>query len=190
MTKNTIISLAVVGIVIMLGALFFLRQGGTITPNVVPETESPRDLAGAQQNTSDILSSPGIFHGSLRELVLRGGEYKCTFSYHGPTAVSDGTVYIAGERVSGEFSTKVPQVPTAIISKLILKDGSAYSWSSVMPNNGFKTSFEKMLDDNIAPSVESATYDYHQQVDYKCEKFTIDETIFAVPEHISFMEIK
>lgn len=185
-----------VGVLLVGGGWYALRGGGTAgapldatrAPNA-PLEGSPTPLAtsGAQKD----VGTPGAFHGSLNDLIARGGNYQCTFTYSGPTSVSNGTVFIAGDRISGKFSTKVPQVPTTIDTFMVEKESSVYTWSSILPNQGFKSPVTRNITpDQKTPTANTQTFDGSQTVDYKCESWIVDESKFVLPPTVKFLETK
>jgi hypothetical protein len=118
-----------------------------------------------------------------------GGSYKCTVNQNVGGMDTKGTTYMKDGMVRGEYKTNVQGV--SMESTLIVRDGYTYSWSSAMPNLGFKA---KVVGDT-APDTNagtSGTYSFNaEQIgDYDCQPWTSDDTMFAIPATITFTEVK
>lgn len=124
------------------------------------------------------------FSGSLAELQKRGGNYRCTFSHESEIVRSTGVVYVAGDRVRGDFESETQGI--SVDSHMIASNGFIYTWSPIAPN-GFKTvQVDTEADGTTETSGEYS--DFQQSYDYSCEGWKVDESKFQLP-NISFLEI-
>jgi len=161
------------------GYTMFKGNGGTATVSDTLVSASP---------TSSVSSAP--FQGSLNDLVARGGNYQCTFDQDVATAHSKGTVYIAGERMRGDFESSVKQVTATITSHMITKDGYAYVWTDIVPN-GFKlktTAIQK--GGSGSAGLNGQIVDVNQKLAYSCTPWTVNEALLTLPTNITFLEQK
>ncbi|HEX2792138.1 MAG TPA: hypothetical protein VHO23_00225 [Candidatus Paceibacterota bacterium] len=131
-------------------------------------------------------SAAGPFTGTLTELADRGGEYRCTLTSETNGVATDGVVYVAGERVRGDFTSTVPQFGE--IESHMLADGTmVHTWSS-MTDTGFSMpQTEAEATDEVAVSGQSI--DVNQSYSYDCAPWATDERMFALPDGITFRTI-
>lgn len=130
------------------------------------------------------MSEGNEFSGSLAQLQQRGGNYRCTFSHDTEVVRSTGVVYVADEKVRGDFESETQGI--SVDSHMITRDGFIYTWSPIAPT-GFKT---VQVDTQANGTTEtSGEYsDFQQSYDYSCESWSVDESKFQIPD-ISFVEI-
>lgn len=134
---------------------------------------------GVPAATSAAPETPVSFADQMRS----GKDLECTISVSQSTATVSGTIRIAADgRLRGDFSTLVAgrEVPSA----LIVRDGSIHVWGGMMPR-GIKAPAAE-TSDILAPlsggTVSSET------VQHECHPWSVDESVFALPDGIEFIE--
>lgn len=131
---------------------------------------------------------------AFSELFKQGGSFECTVKQTVSDMESDGVVFMNGDRLRSEFSTIAEGIK--VDTTIIIKDGNMYTWSSMMPKDGFKIKVEPTdgVGDNAVDSTKSvsATYSWNiEQIgDYYCEEWIMDESKFTLPTGIKFTEMK
>ena len=172
MNMNKIIIGVVVAVVVIGGGVwYFLSQKGT----------------GPISNSSTLSTESFSEKSSLKNLVARGGSWKCTFAIDAGGTNSTGTVYVAMGKVRSDFKSVVPQVNMTIESHMISDGAYAYTWTSSMPQ-GFKVPID-VTTDTAVPS-GSENLDYNSALDYNCTAWPTDENMFVLPTDITFTAIK
>lgn len=173
--------------VIVLGGLGYL---GYTQLNAEPEHLGV-ELPGTTSPVADTSAKKIAFS----ELVKQGGSYECTVKQVISNIDSDGVVFMNRDRLRGEFSTLAQGMK--IDTTMIMKDGYTYTWSSVMPNNGFKIEINPPIKAGADTPVDngaatSGTYNWNaEQIgDYYCKAWTVDESKFTLPTNVKFTKIK
>ncbi|HEY4503018.1 MAG TPA: hypothetical protein VJC14_01090 [Candidatus Paceibacterota bacterium] len=168
-------SVIVVGLVVV-GGYFAFNLGGSETENKEINTaEDEAETSGKKM--------------AFSEFVKQGGAYKCEVKQSMSDMQNDGTVYISGSNMRGEYNTIAEG--REMQTSFILRDGYSYTWSSLMPNVGFKVKVNTDVSASGSGSA-SGTYSWNaEQIgDYNCEAWTADQTKFSIPTSITFQEIK
>jgi hypothetical protein len=177
--SKTIISVLVVGVVVV-GGYFALNHKKVEAPKMEKEEVAQRP---SDRNDKKIPFS---------EFVKQGGSYKCEVKQVVSNMENIGTVYINGKNIRGEYTSVV--AGKTIDTSFMMKDGYSYSWSSIMPNAGYKI---KIPDTNTSsPGItnmqDSGAYSWNanQIGEYNCEPWTVDESIFNTPSNIKYWEVQ
>lgn len=149
-------------------------------------------LVGTSRNTSDsgiVGLAPGM-PTSLNELLLSTASQRCTFTTPSEAGDSKGEFYIAHGSMRGDFETEMAQAGAggAIKSHMIIDKGYAYVWSDTAPM-GAKISTEAMKEAEDKGAAEGRPVGLDQKVAYSCAPWAVDESYFAVPEKVSFMDM-
>ncbi len=91
--------------------------------------------------------------------------------------------------IRGEYNTEAQGIN--IGTTMIVRDGYAYSWTSVAPNMGFKAKVVENVEANPNAGASGAySWNVDQIGDYECNDWTADPSKFAVPTGVNFQEIK
>lgn len=122
------------------------------------------------------------FSGSMQELMARGGSWTCDVTSTAGGITSSGTTYAANGMVRSDFTSNIPQVGN-IESHMIVRDGLAYTWTSMM-NQGFKFPISKG-EGEAEVSAEVAAQ-VNQDYDFSCRAWSADASKFALPAGIVF----
>lgn len=155
-------------------------------------TENDSNLAGgtelegsSEANSMDAAGKKMAFS----QFVKQGGSYKCEVKQYLSDFENSGTVYLNGGNMRGEFST-VAEGRTMDTS-FIFKDEYMYSWSSSLPNMGFKMKVNPMMTNTNTEAETSGTYSWNadQIGDYNCEVWTVDPSKFALPAGVNFQAV-
>lgn len=123
---------------------------------------------------------------TLLDLAKKGGDYKCTFSQSTSLGDSTGVVYISGKNIRGDFISEVSIPSLSVVEKVdtyMISDGeSVYTWSSMSPD-GFKA---PVAEDSKTANNSNLNNPSMQQLDYKCVSWKVDESVFKIPNNITF----
>ncbi len=159
----------VVGAVIVVGGIIMFtagRQSGS------PGTAS---VSGVMQDKNQAPTS-------LKALFALGTSQKCTFSNSTDVAQSSGEVYVTSGKMRGDFSSVA--AGQTVQSHMIVDKDTSYVWTNAT-NQGFKMSFENMTMPKSETTAKQ-TVDLNQSLDYSCNAWSPDESLFNLPAGISF----
>lgn len=160
---------AVAVILIALVAWFFVSKNTSSLPST----------AATQQESQEMSS------GSLAALAARGGSWKCDVSQTSGTDSTNGTVYVSGGKVRGDFTSKTASAG-AVESHMISDGASVYVWSSMMPTGIKMKATQNAPTDQPQGSQQDF---YNQNYDYKCAAWTEDSAQFTLPTGITFNDM-
>lgn len=113
------------------------------------------------------------------------GNARCTVSSETNGVTSGGTVYVADNRVRGDFTSTLPQTGP-VESHMIVRDGFIYTWSSMAPQ-GMKMAVNNESEAGVSSDPQQPS-PYEAQYSYECDAWSPDESQFTVPSTVTFME--
>lgn len=177
---------AVIGIV----AVVVLGGGYLAYSNLGGSSSSEKSLYAPATDTESASTPAEGKKMSIESYIKQGGTHVCTVTQNAGGIESKGTLYIAGEKIGGEFSSVVQGMD--INTYLIVKDGYSYVWTSLMPNVGFK-SVTVMKDSNSGASTETSGsygWDASKIGDYDCKPWTLNASKFVLPSSVTFGEAR
>lgn len=171
--KNLLIAGAVVLLLVIAGVGFMMmsKSSGKSAEDLTVSKDSAKDTTG--ESTTK---------GSIRSLLSGGKNITCTVAY--PDNGGGGTMYIADKKMRGDFTTK--DAGGKQIESHMVQDGEfIYSW---MGTQGVKMKIDTSA--NASPAAGSAQQgaDLDKQQDMKCSSWSIDNSKFAVPADVKFMD--
>jgi hypothetical protein len=174
--SKTLMSLLVVGVVVV-GGYFALSKDSSIEKQ--DSTNTTAENTPEQTDTRKM---------AFADLLKQGGTYKCTVTQNVNNTETMGTTYMDGSMIRGEYNTKVQGM--SIDSTMVVRDGYTYSWSSALPNMGFKAKVvESTGGDTSAPVSGNYSFNAEQIGEYDCEAWTADASKFAIPTNITFKDV-
>jgi hypothetical protein len=167
-------------IVIALGLYLIMAKSKTSSENGnnVAAENSPAANANAAANSQPAQQS------SLKDLLALGTSQKCTFS----DSNTAGTFYIASGKSRGDFSSTVAGKATA--THMIGDGKTSYVWIDGQ-KQGFKMSLEAAADQKQANAQPNASQgvDMNKKMNYSCEAWTADNSMFTLPSGIEFVDM-
>lgn len=175
MTKAVITGSIVLAILVGGAAVFYVKSQKST--NVGTQTD-------ANQAVGNQDSAPS--RNSLKSL-LTGPNQKCTISGGTEGAQSDGTVYVASNRMRGDFSGSTESMGT-VASHMIIKDDTVYTWMEGA-SEGFKSSLASMENNQETEPQNSNSVDVNSEVTFDCSTWLVDASMFEAPASIEFMDM-
>lgn len=127
---------------------------------------------------------------AFSQFLKQGGAYKCEVKQSMGDFENNGTMYVNGKNLRGEFSTVAEG--RKIDSSFVSRDGYTYTWSSMTPGMGFKM---KTIENTEVPDTNvdvSGSYAWgaDQVGDYNCENWVVDASKFETPKDVTFTELQ
>lgn len=171
MNKTLLIGLAVGAVVIIAAAGVFLLNSKKQQPATTSETP--------ETSVTNTDTQPR----SLRELMSFANNQTCTFT---DDQGNSGVVYVSDNKMRGDFQSSLNGENTE--SHMLINGNDMYLWFADNPE-GFKTSLESVKDLQAEQGDdEPKTVDIDKQVDYECQNWTVDQSVFQVPTDVKFTD--
>lgn len=177
MTQAKIIGLIAGVVVVGAGIALALRPG---TLNYT----APEEVVQEQRQ-----EAPTGKKKAFSEFLKDGGTYQCRVQQYAGDTDTQGTVYLHGGLIRGEYRTQAKGMD--IDSTVVVRDGYAYAWSSAVAGTGFKSKINLDAQGNVESEQSAGSYSFNaEQIgDYDCQPWTADSSKFDVPSDITFREL-
>lgn len=119
--------------------------------------------------------------GTFADLMARVGSWKCDARADYEGGASEGTVYMDGGKVRGDFVASISG--RSINTSFVSEGGYIYTWSDVLPQG------MKVKVDAAAGTAGGQGIDPSTPVKYSCEVWIAEQDKFTLPSDIEFFEI-
>jgi hypothetical protein len=176
MKKNNIVIAAVIIILLLL-----LGVGGYLMLN--------KNTSSSNTAATKVASKPteaGQTRKSLLDLIKIGQNVRCTFRSEVANGSTEGTVYVSGQNVRGDFNIKTTSDGKTMQTSMIKTGDTNYVWGSSM-TTGIKMTISL---DKLAQNKQASQYvDPNQKVDYNCTPWNVDASLFTPPSNIKFTDM-
>lgn len=158
--------------------------------------EEPENGAESMtERMSEKMSGKMSMKHSLKDFLGMGDTLKCTYSSTDENATTEGITYVANGKVRSDSTTTPTKTGTAMSSYSIIDGEYMYSWGSEMPE-GMKMKLDAMTEmgnmtkpetgADAQPPKEVVAYD--EALDYDCEAWSVDASLFVPPSNITFTD--
>jgi len=116
--------------------------------------------------------------------------YVCTFEKSDGSSSISGVVHTDGQKIYEEFKIKTDLVKNGFNSFLLIKDGIAYTWTSLQ-NIGYTSPVAKSASKNASPSEQAQIIGIKDKETYQCEPWlNATGSIFDTPTGITFSTLQ
>lgn len=160
--NKKVITAVVIVLVLLLGGFLYMRKGSSlVAPQVQTANQTPVNPAT-----------------TLRDLISKGIAQSCTFTANN----TQGTVYVAGNKVRGDFNSTIDGKVTA--SHMIVDSNTSYLWMDGT-SRGIKMSFDPNAQPSATPGA-SGSFDAAATMNYKCSAWITDASKFTFPAGVTF----
>lgn len=170
----------IIGIVVI--ALLLLGVGGFF---LYSQNNKPQDQATNTESSATTSQEAGVMN-SFIDLVTSGTTTQCTFNTAaGEGGSSNGTVYISGENMRGNFTTTTKDGKAS--QMYMIRNGDKYyMWGGELPS-GIKMTLD--INEFKTNTQASQYVDLNTKADYKCNPWTVDLSKFTPPSNIKFEDL-
>lgn len=162
MNKNMIIGAVVAVAVVGAGAYLLTGKGG--------------------QGGAESVTPPQATTSSLKELIASGVAQKCVFTDE--QVPSSGTVYIGNGKIRGDFYATANGEQKHI--QMITDGTTMHTWFDGM-TTGFKLSVA--VPSAAGTPAPAQNIDLDKTLEYSCLPWTVEDSVFALPTAINFVDI-
>jgi hypothetical protein len=184
--------LILVGLVIVGGGVWYFTSSGSPTEEATTNTDTERTTEVAPETTEpENLSG----FGSLGNIMGFGDNVRCEFTSTFEGQTSEGTLVTDSERFRLEATITDPESGT-IMSNIINDGTHTYTWGTspegAMAFKMANQEFEAETTTDFAPTApsEQAQVDFEQQVEYDCNRWSVDNSAFVPPSDVEFMDME
>ena len=170
MPKQTLLIAGAIAVVIVAAAGFFFLKKPAQTPQ---ESTTTQPTQPEESQTK----------GSIKNLLAAGKNQTCTIKYPTAEQVGEGTVYVSGKNLRGDFT--MTSEGKTIDSHMIQDETYMYSWSSLSPQ-GVKMKIAEL--EKVQASTTAESVDLDQEADVNCSSWNVDNSMFTPPVNVNFVE--
>jgi hypothetical protein len=171
--NKKVIAMVVIIILLLLvvgaGAVMMMKKPYSLSTAALPTT--------TQLEQTQTQNNPG----TLRDLLTAGKTQKCTFSDDTKLTTNNITIYAANGKIRGDIITNTGKLK--INSHVIYDSSYSYIWTD-NNNKGFK--FPITQPSQVTPSSQNGSLDLNKKVNYICENWNEDDSVFQLPTDINF----
>lgn len=119
---------------------------------------------------------------SLKELIAGGVSQKCTFADTSAEIPTEGTVYVGGGKVRGDFSAT--SQGKAMGMHMIADGATMHTWI-----DGMTSGFKMDMAASQSGTNTQQSFDSDKKIDYHCESWAVDASRFVLPSDITFQDM-
>ena len=185
-TKNSKIALGAGVVIVLLVIGWIMMSAKNKTANeaaVAPSEETTPSTQTVTTTTTTTTTNSAVEKSSIKDLIARGGSFKCTFASNAQGAESKGTYYINGKSMRADMTSS--SAGQSFDSHIIIKDGFMYNWSNASPV-AMKIAINQN-DDPAASFAGAANYTQgNDAANYHCEASSVDLSLYVPPANIKF----
>jgi hypothetical protein len=126
--------------------------------------------------------------GTMNDLLGKERDLECQITTIDNSVASDGTFFVADEKIRGDFITDSPDLEGSSVSSIIIDDGTMYVWTEIMGESfGVKSQLQTTSEIDIQTQ-EPVGLD--ERVKYSCQKWKqVDQSIFTPPADVLFQDV-
>lgn len=122
---------------------------------------------------------------SLKALLSSTDLQKCSYSYDVSGITSSAVIYLGKGKMRVDSNVKTGG--RTMKHNMIIVDETSYIWGDELPQ-GIKMSVTGMLQPQSNTN-QSQSIDMTNEIDYSCEPWSFDESLFKLPSGIKFMDM-
>ena len=182
--KRFVIILSIIAIIV--GIFSYQALFGKKAPDVTTQVEDVAVEGVGSSHDRD----PIIGNGTLLSLKALQKNLECQIMYTANDGKDiEGTYFVSGGKIRGDFIVPAPEFSGQIISSLIMDDPIMYVWSKIGDDTyGYKIDKSDPAEDNRVDSKEPVPLDV--DVRYSCTVWeVVDGSIFVPPSGVEFKEV-
>lgn len=179
MNQKTKIVAGIIVLIVLLG-------GGAFLMTKKPQPQASTLSAKIEQPEARKVTTETA-QGTLKSLVASGKSVKCSFNNNNATdsAKVSGTVYVSGGKMRGDFKTTSGN-SDSVNSHVVVDSQNSYIWTNTN-KQGYKFAIADQQQTNTVRKSQGP--DMNQTVDYSCQDWSVDSSVFTLPNDITFSSL-
>jgi hypothetical protein len=176
--KTLVIVVAVVILALLGGAAYLTLSKSTTAPGTTSQNTTEQTSGNSEKNTT------------LAGLLALGQNLRCSFNVEGEAGAStQGTFYVSGGNVRGDFTTKTAGGKEDKMN-MLRKGNDNYIWGGSLPMGIKMTiSLEEFAGTAKTNQYASQSVDPNKEYDYNCAPWTPDASLFTPPADVKFTDM-
>jgi hypothetical protein len=185
MKKLTI--LGIIALLLVVYGYYIIFSPSSDTSKMVLE-HSNVEVVGAVDNEI-VVVEPRKGTGTLESLRVLNEDLECTISHtNNQVTEVEGTYFVSDGNMRGDFLTESPDLLGKILSSMIVKDTTMYTWSEI---EGKVYGVKMDLTTTDAEAAETKQpFSLNDDVKYDCKNWkNVDRTVFAPPNDVLFQDM-
>jgi hypothetical protein len=181
MNTKVVVSIAVVILLLVGGGVAYKMMksstsSATTQASVTESNVSPTAPASTTQNVE----------GTMKDLMTAGKSEVCTYSNAVNGTTVNGKLYVTSGKMRGDFASVNSGNKETVNSHILINDmQTAYAWTD-LSNRGVKIAISAAT----ATASNSGSPDMNQKVQFSCQGWTPDDSMFTVPTTVTFYSMK
>ncbi len=182
----------IIGLVVVAVVVGFVAMQALLGP-AAPESEEIQGQSDVAAQVEAPVSNPETFSGTdtLTTLIALGVPVECTVTQADSTGdtSAEGTLFISGEKVRGDFLQVTPGIDEPVLASMILTEEMLYAWSEIDSQQyGFKVDISDATETEQTNNQMPISTD--ELVQYECARWqSIDNSIFVPPGTVLFQDM-
>lgn len=175
-------------LIIALAAVVVIAAGGFFAYTQMNKDDADTSNASTTNKTATDAKDSGVIpsgKNTLRNLLGLNNSIMCTYS----DQESSGTVYIAGEnRMRYNYTSTNPEHGDG---SMIVVNDTVYVWQKDA-TEGMKMTQQSTFDNDdstASDEVDDEGVDVNEEMDFKCDKWSVNNDVFTPPSNVNFMSL-
>jgi hypothetical protein len=181
-----VLGLGVAVVVIISFAFFWLFSDSDLKEAQDQMDEAAQQLEEQPSESASKADMSGF--GTMNELLSRESNLECQITTIENSATSEGTFFVADNKIRGDFITESPDLSGVGVSSIIVVDNTMYVWTELGGESyGVKAQL-KSESEEAMPTQEPVKLD--ERVKYACKKWEpVDQSVFIPPSDVLFQDL-
>jgi len=181
-----LLGLGAATLIVILFAYFWLFSGNELQTAQKEMNEAVAQLEAESGNKTLAAELNGF--GTMNDLRGREKALECQITTIDNSVASEGTFFVADEKIRGDFITESPDLEESSVSSIIIDDGTMYVWTEIAGESfGVKSQLQATAETDIQTQ-EPVGLD--ERVKYSCQKWEpVDQSIFIPPTDVLFQDM-
>lgn len=181
-----LIGLGAATLIIIVSAYFWLFSGSELqtAQEEMSQTQAQLETQTESKNPEPELTG----FGTMKELFGRGKDLECQITTVDNSVASEGTFFVADQKIRGDFITTSPDLEGDALSSIIIIEDTMYVWTEIEGESYGVKSQMQTTEDTDVQTQEPVSLD--ERVKYACQKWErVDQSIFIPPSDVMFNDM-
>lgn len=177
--NNKAVGAIVLVVILGAAAFFYFAKPKVNLPGTTSPTEQSQVMSGLR---------------SISDLISEGIPQKCTYSTTDGASTTEGTTYVSGKKVRGDFSNTLNGSVT--MGHMISDGETTYVWNEgekqglMMPISNSQAANEPNMSSESSQQVSEAREgSLNQKANYSCSAWVPDDSMFVPPTTVKFIDL-
>lgn len=179
-----LVGLGAVAVIVILFAYFWLFSDTAFetaqeeVDQTVSQLETESEAPAAEMNG----------FGTMNDLLARGSSLECQITTIDNSVTSEGTFFVADQKIRGDFLTDAPDLTGTAVSSMIIDADTMYVWTEIDGESyGMKARLQAIAESELQTQ-EPVNLD--ERVKYSCQRWErVDQSIFNPPSDVMFQDM-